>query len=82
MKKELEVAAIITALRLEHGYTKKDVARAIKVSPTTYAKFERGEGRMTSKHIMLLADLYLVSCDYLLGLSDVRHPIRKRIITN
>ena len=62
---ELEVAARLTKLRLDSGYSKSDVARAIGVSPATYSKYEIGQGKMRVRHIERLSLLYHVSCDYI-----------------
>lgn len=65
---ELEVASIITALRIKYGYSKSDVAKAIGVSLATYSKFELGTGKMRSGHVERLSLLYQVPCDYIMGL--------------
>ena len=67
MKIELEAAAIITKLRVEAGYSKKEVATAIGVSPATYSKFEKGQGKIRSSHLLSLAMLYDKSCEYIIG---------------
>ena len=67
MKIELEAAATITKLRIEAGYSKREVATAIGVSPATYSKFEKGQGKIKSSHLLKLALLYGRSCDYIIG---------------
>ena len=62
---ELEVAARLTKLRINSGYSKADVARAIGVCPATYSKYEIGQGKIRSSHIERLSLLYQVSCDYI-----------------
>ena len=59
------VANRLVQLRLKTGYTNVDVAKAIGVTPATYAKFEKGEGVIRSGHVARLALLYEVSCDYI-----------------
>ena len=62
---EFEVAARLTKLRLDSGYAKADVARAIGVCPATYSKYEIGQGKIRSRHVERLSLLYNVSCDYI-----------------
>ena len=60
-------------LREEHGYTSRmKLADAIGVDRATYSRIENGTTKTISSDILLkLADLYHVTTDYILGISDV-----------
>lgn len=57
-------------LRLQHGFTQEYVAEAIGVSMITYIRYENGERQVKVPELLALAQLYHVSVDYILGLSD------------
>lgn len=53
-------------LRKIHGYTQWDVAEMINISRSTLSKYEKGVLEPNLENLIKLADLYKVSCDYLL----------------
>ena len=57
-------------LREDSDYTQEYVARYLNTSQTMYARYERGANEMPIRHLIRLCELYNVSADYLLGLSD------------
>ena len=57
-------------LRLKYGYTQEYVAEAIGVSRITYIRYENGERQIKVPELIALANLYHVSIDYILGVSD------------
>ena len=57
-------------LRLKYQLTKREVAKALNVSESTYGKWELGQRKPDLDTISRLADYYCVSTDYLLGNSD------------
>ena len=57
-------------LREDHDYTQRYVAEILSFSHTNYAKIERGEVTLTAEILIELSNLYNVSTDYLLGLTD------------
>lgn len=58
-------------LREDHDYTQAYVASILKTSQTMYARYERGANELPIHHLLTLCQLYSVSADYFLGLSDV-----------
>ena len=55
-------------LRIEHGLTQKQVAEMIGMGIKTYRKLENGDwGRMKVTKIVILAQYYGVSVEYLMG---------------
>ena len=70
---ELEVTHMrLKELRIIHGLTQKQVAEIIGVNVKTYRKYESGNyARMKATKIVILMRYYGVTCDYLLGVSEV-----------
>ena len=60
-------------LRNERKWTKKAVYDKLNVMPKTYYSWESGSNRPDTEHLLDLAKLYNVSCDYILGLSEARN---------
>lgn len=57
-------------LRLERGLSQSEVANAIKTSQRNIGRWENSENEPSSSFVMLLADFFGVTTDYLLGLED------------
>ena len=58
--------------RLAKGFSQKKVADFLEINPTTYGRIEKGEIQtINSDYLIKLAELFGVTTDYLLGLSNV-----------
>ena len=57
-------------LREDHDKTQQQIADILGTSQTMYARYERGANEPPLRHLLVLADYYGVSVDYLLGRSD------------
>ena len=55
----------LVQLRTEKGWTQSDLVEKMYLSQRSISKIEKGE--CTLSNLILLADLYEVSTDYLLG---------------
>ncbi len=62
----------IRNLREDSDLTQQDIAEYLSTSQTMYARYERGANEMPIRHLIRLAQYYIVSLDYLCGLSDVK----------
>lgn len=60
----------IKKLREDHDYTQEYVANYLGTSQTMYARYERGANELPIRHLLSLCQLYHVSSDYILGLSN------------
>lgn len=60
----------IRDLREDHDMTQQQVAGYLGTSQTMYARYERGANELPIRHLIALCELYKVSADYILGLSD------------
>jgi transcriptional regulator with XRE-family HTH domain len=57
----------IKSLRIEAGRTQAEIAERLGVLRTTYGEYERGKIMPPMDKIKVLAELYNVSVDYLIG---------------
>ena len=57
-------------LREDHDKTQQQIADILGTSQTMYARYERGANELPLRHLLVLADYYGVSVDYLLGRSN------------
>ena len=57
----------IKHLRNEYGYSQKEVASILKVSPSIVSGYETGERTPSTEVLLSLSYLYGCSTDYLLG---------------
>lgn len=62
----------IKAERARYGYTLDDVAQMLGVSKNTVRNWEDDIGTCKGAHLLGLANVFGVSVDYLLGISDKR----------
>lgn len=60
----------IRDMREDHDMTQQQVADYLGISQTMYARYERGANELPIRHLVALCQLYHVSSDYLLGLSN------------
>lgn len=67
----------IRNLRIDKGYTQKQIAEILNVKQNTYSQYEIGVLNYPIEVLMKLADFYGVSVDYLLGRTDTRTPYEK-----
>lgn len=68
----------IRALREDKDLKQREVADILHVSQNTYSQYETGTIELTAEKLLLLADFYNTSVDYLLGRSDQKAPYPKR----
>lgn len=54
-------------LRKKKGMTQADIAKLLNITPQAYSLYETGKNNIGNETLCLLADLFEVSTDYLLG---------------
>ncbi len=59
-------------LRKEHNLTQSDIGEILHVSKVQISDIEKGKKTTTIDNLVILAQYFKVSTDYLLGLSDDR----------
>ena len=57
-------------LREDHDLSQTQVAELLKIQQTVYSRYERGAQTIPLQHLVVLAQYYNVSTDYMLGLTD------------
>ena len=60
----------IRELREDNDKTQKEIAQYLNTSQQHYSRIEKGITEITAARVVLLANLYNVSTDYILNLSD------------
>lgn len=57
-------------LRIHKGYRQKEVAAYLTMHPEVYGRYEKGVREIPVWALLKLSELYGVSVDYILGLTD------------
>lgn len=78
MRYEIMKFENIRNLRIDNGYTQKQIAQQLGISQNTYSQYEIGVLNYPVDALMILADFYGVSVDYLLGRTNRKEPYPKR----
>ena len=65
----------IRDLRTDHDKSQAEIAKIIGTSQSYYAQYENGKRSIPFDRVILLAQYYNVSLDYIAGLSDVPKKI-------
>ena len=68
----------IRNLRIDGGYTQKQIAEYLHIKQNTYSQYEIGVLNYPVEVLIKLADFYGVSVDYLLGRTAVKKPYPKK----
>lgn len=68
--KEQAYVRRIRDLREDNDYTQAYVAEKLGTSQSMYARYERAANELPIRHLIALCELYNVSADYILGLTD------------
>lgn len=57
-------------LREDHDLKQTDVADFLGIKQTVYSRYERGFQNIPLEHLIKLSEIYKVSTDYILGLTN------------
>lgn len=68
----VKIAERLKALRKERNLTQQDMADMLGIKARTYQYYEGNDHRPDYETLMVLADYFGVSTDYLLGRSEER----------
>lgn len=74
MRYEMMKYENIRSLRIDSGYTQKQIAQHLGISQNTYSQYEIGVLNYPLDVVVKLADFYGVSTDYLLGRTARKDP--------
>lgn len=76
MRYELLKFENIRNLRIDGGYTQKQIAEYLNIKQNTYSQYEIGVLNYPVDVLIKLADFYKVSVDYLLGRTNNKEPYK------
>ncbi|WP_088224884.1 helix-turn-helix transcriptional regulator [Desulfosporosinus sp. FKB] len=66
----------IRDVREDHDLTQQQVAQYLLCDQSLYSKYERGERDVPLNIMIKLAQFYVTSIDYLVGLTEEKKPYR------
>ena len=66
----MSYAERIRALREDCDKTQTEIAQLLKIGQRTYCDYELGKTRIPVDSLIILAELYNVSMDYICGLTE------------
>ena len=64
-------------LREDNNLTQTQVANLLHIKQTVYSRYERGVQDIPVRHLLVLADYYRTSTDFLLGRTNNPAPPQK-----
>lgn len=64
----------IRELREDRDLSQAEFAKFLGMSQTGYSKYETGENDIPTDILIAIASYHRTSVDYLLGLTNVKHP--------
>ncbi|MBE6617181.1 MAG: helix-turn-helix transcriptional regulator [Ruminococcaceae bacterium] len=65
-------------LREDSDLTQATLAKFLHIKQNTYSQYENGHRQIPLDALVLLADFYNTSTDYILGLTNERKPYPKK----
>ena len=66
----------LKVIREQHTLTQNDIANILGVDRTVYTKYENGYELIPIKHLLTFCNYFLVSVDYIFGLSTFKNDIK------
>lgn len=66
----------IRDLREDRDLSQAEIARVLKTTQQQYSKIETGKADISGEKLMLLAEYYNISADYILGLTKEPRKLR------
>ena len=63
-------------LRNDMDLRQVEVAELLHIRQTVYSRYERGDRTIPVEHLLILADFYKTSTDYILGRTNRNEPPR------
>ena len=64
-------------LREDQDLSQEDIGKLLGIQQTVYSRYERGFQALPIKHLLVLADFYKTSTDYILGRTNVMQTYPK-----
>lgn len=67
----------LRSLREDKDLNQREIAEVLNCSQTTYSRYETGELNIPIDSLKALAIFFHTSIDYIIGLTDERHPYER-----
>lgn len=64
-------------MRQDHDLTQKEVAALLRIDQRVYSNYEIGKREIPIHHLIVLANFYRTSVDYLVGLTNETCPYKR-----
>ena len=71
----MSIGDTIKSLRQERGYSQKELAEILNLSPGCLSKYENDKVQIPNGILISVANVFDVSLDYLLGRTSFQYPI-------
>lgn len=68
----------IRGIREDNGLTQQNVADLLHVGQRTYSDYESGKTRIPVDSLLILAEYYNVSMDYITGASNIKREFPRK----
>ena len=68
---------ILRDIREDHDLTQEEVARKLHICQKTYSDYEHGIVRISGESLIVLAEFYNTSIDYLMGMTNETKPYKR-----
>lgn len=68
----------IRDLREDNDLTQKEISEMLHIRQSTYSQYESEKRQIPIDFLILLSSFYNVSVDYILGLTYIATPYRKK----
>lgn len=65
-------------IREDNDKLQKDIAKLLGISQQYYSEYEKGNRTITIEHLITLAKYYNTSIDYLVDLTDIKEPYKRK----
>ena len=59
--------------------SQREMAKLLKISKSTYGRWETGEKIIPLKHLINMCNMTMISLDYALGLTNKKEPLKEKI---
>ena len=65
-------------LREDHELSQRELGKLLNIQQTVYSRYERGYQTIPVEHLIILADFYNVSTDYILDRTNDTAPYQPK----
>lgn len=66
-------------IRKENNYTQEELAQKLGLEPPAVSKYETDRVQIPQEYIIKICDIFNISCDYLLGRTNIQNAIDEPI---